>query len=193
MRASAGCPWPKTAVMKGRAATPARGQPADKRPCNPGRRRAPGLAQRDRSGRTGLGQDRPTGKRRGQRLVMDLRPQLCRSDGELGRKKGCGSAAQAVTAARRSVIVPMLVMRRGCSDVVDVLFRTGIQVSGNQMQRSVSIAVGERQRQQQDQASDKQRSHKTRRPRSSRNSSLLDNIDLGHRRVMTTGMTLCRT
>jgi len=44
------------------------------------------------------------------------------------------------------VIVPMLVMRRGCSDVVDVLFRTRIQVSGNQMQRGVSIAVGERQR-----------------------------------------------
>ena len=159
----------------------------------PGARERAGLAQRDRSGRTGLGQDRPTGKRRGQRLVMDLRPQLCRSDGELGRKKGCGSAAQAVAAARRSVIVPMLVIRRGCSDVVDVLFRTRIQVSGNQMQRGVSIAVGERQRQQQDQASDKQRSHKTRRPRSSRNSPLLDNIDLGHRRVMTTGVTLCRT
>ena len=124
-------------------------------PLQPGAREHAGLAQRDRSGRTGLGQDRPTGKRRGQRLVMDLRPQLCSSDGELGRKKDCGSAAQAVAAARRSVIVPMLVMRRGCPDVMDVLFRTGIQVSRNQMQRGVSIAGGERQRQQQDQASDK--------------------------------------
>jgi hypothetical protein len=54
------------------------------------------------------------------------------------------------------VIVPMLVMRRGCSDVVDVFFRTRIQGSGNQMQRGVSIAVGEHQRQQQDQAAQEQ-------------------------------------
>ena len=115
---------------------------------------------------------------------MDLRSQLCRSDGGLGRKKGCGSATQAVAAARRSVVVPMLVIRRGCSGVVDVLFRTGIQVSGNQMQRGVSIAVGKRQRQQQDQASDKQRSHKSRRPRSSRDLALVHSITLGHMRGM---------
>jgi hypothetical protein len=40
---------------------------------------------------------------------MDLCPDLGPSDGELGRKIGRGSAAQAVAAAGKSVMVPMLV------------------------------------------------------------------------------------
>jgi hypothetical protein len=41
---------------------------------------------------------------------MDLRPDLGPSDGELGWEIGRGNAAQAVAAARFSVIVPMLVI-----------------------------------------------------------------------------------
>jgi len=145
----------------------------------------PGLAQCAGSRGTGLWQKRQSGEARSKHVVMDLRPDLGPSDGELGRKIGCRNAPQAVAAARNPVIVPMLVMGWGRFGVVDVLFRTGLRVSGGQMQRGMSIAVGESERQQQHQASDKQRSHKTRRPRSFRNSSLVDSTNLGYRRLMT--------
>ena len=151
----------------------------------PGRKSRRVLAQRTGSGRSRFGQKRAVREGRRQRVIMDLRPEFCWSDGELGRKIGCRNAPQAVAAARNPVIVPMLVMGWGRFGVVDVLFRTGLRVSGGQMQRGMSIAVGESERQQQHQASDKQRSHKTRRPRSFRNSSLVDSTNLGYRRLMT--------
>jgi hypothetical protein len=42
---------------------------------------------------------------------MDLRREFCRSDAELGREIGCGAAAEAIAAARKSLGVLMLVMR----------------------------------------------------------------------------------
>jgi hypothetical protein len=110
----------------------------------PGARMRARLAQRAGSGRIGLGQKRPAGEGRGERVVVDLRPELCRSDAELGRKIGCRSTAQAVAAARNSVAVPMLVMGWNFSGVVDVLFRAGLGMRSAQMQRSMGIAVGER-------------------------------------------------
>ena len=79
------------------------------RPRNP-RAGAPGLTQRAGSGRTGLWQKRQAGEGRSQRVIMDLRPDLGPSDGELGWKIGRGSAAEAIAAARKSVIVAMLVI-----------------------------------------------------------------------------------
>jgi hypothetical protein len=103
---SARTPATETAVMKGRdvygpvcAGLRANG------PATQGAG-APGLAQRAGFGRPGLGQKRQAGEGRGQHVVMDLRPDF----GELGWEIGRGSAAQAVAAARFSVIVPMLVI-----------------------------------------------------------------------------------
>ena len=152
-------------------------------PATRARERA-GLAQRAGSGRTGLGQKSPAGEERGGRVVMDFRSKLGRSDAELGRKIGRGGAAQAIAAARNSVVVPMLVIGCGLPGLVGVLFRAGLGVSAAQMQRSMGIAADERERQHQDKASEKQRSHQARRPRSSRNSELLHSIDLGHMRSM---------
>ena len=76
----------------------------------PGRKSRRVLAQRTGSGRSRFGQKRAVREGRRQRVIMDLRPDLGPSDGELWRKIGRGSAAQAVAAARKSVIVPMLVI-----------------------------------------------------------------------------------
>ena len=76
----------------------------------PGARRAPGLAQRAGFGRTRVWQKRQAGEGRAQHVIMDFRPDLGPSDGELGRKIGRGRAAQAVAAALNSVIVPMLLI-----------------------------------------------------------------------------------
>jgi len=48
----------------------------------------------------------------------------------------------------------MLVVGRGFSGVMGVLFGTGLVMSATQMQRSVGVAANKRQRQQDDQASD---------------------------------------
>lgn len=159
---------------------PACGQTAPQ----PKGRRAPGLAQCAGSGRTGLWQKRQAGEGRAQHVIMDLRADLGPSDGELWRKIGRGSAAQAVAAARKSVIVPMLVIGCSRSGLVHVLFRAGSGVSATQMQRSMGVAADESERQHQDKASEKQRSHQARRPRSSRNSEWLHSTELGHMRGM---------
>ena len=83
---------------------------------------------------------------------MDLRRELCRSHAELGRKIDCGAAAQAVAAARKTLVVLMLMMRQRFSGVVGVLFRARFGVSGTQMKRGLSIAARKRERQQHDQA-----------------------------------------
>jgi hypothetical protein len=77
-------------------------------PVTRGARRA-GLAQRAGSGRTGLGQQRPAEEGRGECVVVNPRREFCRSDAELEWKIGCGGAAQAVAAARNTMVVPMLV------------------------------------------------------------------------------------
>ena len=127
-----------------------------KRPATRGGWRA-GLAQRAGSGRIGLGPQRPAGKRRGERVITDLRREFGRRDGEFGRKIDGRAAAEAIAAAGKSFVVPMLVMRRALSGaVVPVLFRAKLAVSGIQMKRSMSVAARKCERQQHDQAAQKQ-------------------------------------
>jgi hypothetical protein len=70
-----------------------------------------GLAQRTGSRRIGVGPERPAGKGRSERVIVDLRCELGRRDAELGRKIDGRTAAEAVAAARKSFVVPKLVMR----------------------------------------------------------------------------------
>ena len=85
---------------------------------------------------------------------MDLRGEFGRRDVELGRKIDGRTAAEAVAAARKSLVVPMLMMRRVFSGVMCVLFRARLAVSFIQMERSMGIAA--RKRQQHDQAAQEQ-------------------------------------
>jgi hypothetical protein len=64
---------------------------------------------------------------------MDLRGELCRSDAELRRETGARAAAQAVAAARKSMVVLILVVWRGFLAAVGVLFRERLGVSTAQM------------------------------------------------------------
>ena len=70
-----------------------------------------GLTQRAGSRRGGVGPERPAGKGRGEGVIMDLRREFGRGDAELGRKIDGRAAAKAVAAARKSLVMPMLVMR----------------------------------------------------------------------------------
>jgi hypothetical protein len=87
---------------------------------------------------------------------MDLRGEFGRRDVELGRKIDGRTAAEAVAAARKSLVVPMLMMRRVFSGVMCVLFRARLAVSLIQMERSMGIAARKRERQQHDQAAQEQ-------------------------------------
>src|SRR5712692_322049 len=108
--ASALMPSAETSVMKSRdAPRPAGAVLRANGPATRKRARS-GLGQRAGSGRIGVGQKCPAGERRCERVVMDLRRKICRSDSELGRKIDRGGAAQAVAAARKAVVVLMLVM-----------------------------------------------------------------------------------
>ena len=115
-----------------------------------------GLAQRAGSGRIVVGPKRPAGKRRGERVIMDLRRQFGRRDAELGRKIDGRTAAEAVAAAGKSLVVRMLMERLCVSALVPMLFRARPAVSGIQMKRGMGIPADESQRQQHDQAAQKQ-------------------------------------
>jgi hypothetical protein len=102
-------PAAETSVMKGKGNPGRHRRPSDKR-SQPGARVRARLNQRAGSGRARLGHERPAGKGRGGRVVVDLPRDLCRSDVEFGRKIGRGSTAEAVAAARNSAVVPMLMI-----------------------------------------------------------------------------------
>jgi hypothetical protein len=103
-------PMAATSVMKGKGVPAARvRRPLGKRPLTRTRVRA-GLAQRAASGRIGLGQKRPAGEGGGECVVTDLRRELGRRDAGLGRKIDDRAAAHAVAAARKSLIVLMLML-----------------------------------------------------------------------------------
>jgi hypothetical protein len=87
---------------------------------------------------------------------MDFRRKFCRRDAELGREIVHGTAAEAIAAARKSLVVLMLMVRRGISAVVGVLFGARFGVRGIQMKRSMGIAARERERQQDHQAAQEQ-------------------------------------
>jgi len=81
---------------------------------------------------------------------MDARRQVDGRDAERGRQVRGGGAAEAVAAAGKSLVMPMLmlVLRFGVPVMVGVLLGTGRAVSDVQMMRSMCVAAGERERQQ---------------------------------------------
>ena len=110
-----------------------------------------GLGQRAGSGRIGIGLECPAGQGCGQGVVMDPRRQLSRRESERGSKIHGRAAAEAVTAARKSLLMSMLMERR-LSVMVGVLFGARLVMSGVQMKRSMGVAAYESERHQQDQA-----------------------------------------
>ena len=131
-----------------------RRRPAGKRLRNPGAV-CPGLAQCAASGRIGIGPQHPPGQGRGQRVVIDPRRQIGRRDTERGREIHGRAAAEAVAAARQPVVMPML-MGRCLPVVVGMLFGAGLVVSAVEMKRGMGVAAHEGERQQQNQAAEKQ-------------------------------------
>jgi len=81
---------------------------------------------------------------------MDLRRVIRQNDGKLRRETSAKGAAQAVAAARKSMVVLILVVWRGFPAVVGVLFRDRLGVSTAQIQRGRGVAADESEGQQQD-------------------------------------------
>ena len=114
-----------------------------------------GLAQRGRSGRIGIGLQRPAGQRWGQGVVLDKRRQVGGRDTEGWRNIHGRAAAEAVAAARKPVVMAML-MKRRFSVMVGMLLGAGLVVSAVHMKRSMGVAADESERQQQNQAAQEQ-------------------------------------
>ena len=110
-----------------------------------------GLAQCAASRRICIGRQRPTRQGCDQRVVMYPHRQLSRCESERGSKIHDRAAAEAVTAARKSLLMSMLMERR-LSVMVGVLFGARLVMSGVQMKRSMGVAAYESERHQQDQA-----------------------------------------
>ena len=93
---------------------------------------------------------------------MDPRREIGRRDTEDWRNIHGGAAAEAVAAARKSVVMAVL-MKRCFSVVVRMLLRAGLVMSTVQMKRGVGVAADESERHEQDQAAQEQGSlHGTR-------------------------------
>ena len=107
-----------------------------------------GLAQRGRSGRIGIGLECPAGEGCGQGVVMDPCREIGRRDTEDWRNIHGRAAAEAVAAARKSVVMTMLIEWRFSVVVVGMLLGTGLVVSAVQMKRSMGVATDESDRQQ---------------------------------------------
>ena len=86
---------------------------------------------------------------------MGPRRQIGRRDPERGSKADGGAAAETVAAARKPVVMAMLMERR-FTVVVSMLLGAGLVVSPVQMKRSMGVAGDESERQQQDQAAQEQ-------------------------------------
>ena len=86
---------------------------------------------------------------------MDPRGEIGEGDIEDGGKIRGGAAAEAVAAARKPVVMAML-MRRCLPVVVGMLLGARLVVSAVQMKRSMGVAADESERQQQDQAPQEQ-------------------------------------
>ena len=78
---------------------------------------------------------------------MGPRRQIGRCDPERGSKVDGGAAAEAVAAARKPVVMAML-MERGLSVMVGMLLGAGLVVSTVHMKRSMGVATDESDRQQ---------------------------------------------
>ena len=114
-----------------------------------------GLAQRDRSGRIGIGLECLAGEGCGQGVVIDPCRQIGRRDTERGGNIDGRAAAETVATARKSVVMTML-MERCLSVVVGMLLGAGLVVSTVQMKRGMGVAADESERQQQNQAAQEQ-------------------------------------
>jgi hypothetical protein len=80
-------------------------------------------------------------------VVGNARRQIGRRHAERRRKIKGGAAAEAVTAAGKSLIVPMLIRRLGFAVMVRTLLRAGLGVSDVKMKRGMSVSAHESQRQ----------------------------------------------
>ena len=78
---------------------------------------------------------------------MGPRRQIGRRDPERGSKADGGAAAETVAAARKPVVMAMLMERR-FSVVVGMLLRAELVVSTVHMKRSMGVAADESKRQQ---------------------------------------------
>jgi len=121
-------------------------RPSGKRPRYPGAVRA-GLGQRAGSGRIGIGLECPAGQGCGQGVVLDMRPEIGRRDTEDWCNIHGRAATEAVAAARKSVVMAMLMERR-YTVVVGTLLGAGLVVSIVQMKRSMGVPADESERQQ---------------------------------------------
>ena len=121
-------------------------RPSGKRPRYPGAVRA-GLGQRAGSGRIGIGLECPAGEGCGQGVVMDPCREIGRRDTEDWRNIHGRAAAEAVAAARKPVVMAMLMERR-FTVVVSMLLGAGLVVSIVQMKRSMGVPADESERQQ---------------------------------------------
>ena len=106
-----------------------------------------GLDQRAGFGRIGIGLQRPAGQGYGQGFVMGPRRQIGRRDTEDWCNIHGRAATEAVAAARKSVVMAMLMERR-YTVVVGTLLGAGLVVSIVQMKRGIGVAAGESDRQQ---------------------------------------------
>ena len=113
-----------------------------------------GLAQRAGSRRIGVGTELPAGEGPSACVVTERRRELGQRDVGIGRKIDGRAAAEAVAAAGKSLVVRMLVERLCASALM--IFRARPAVSGIQMKRSMSVAARKCERQQHDQAAQKQ-------------------------------------
>src|SRR5215469_4234297 len=117
-----------------------------KGPWSPGGRGAC-ADQRPSSGRIRIGLQRPAGQERGEGVVLDMRPQIGWRDTEDWRNIHGRAAAEAVAAARKSVVMAMLMERR-FTVVVGMLLRARLVVSVVQMKRRMGVAADKSERQQ---------------------------------------------
>jgi len=123
----------------------------------PRTRRASGLARRAGSGRARVGLQASAGQEYGPGVVMKARQQIGRRHGERGRKINGDGATEAIAAAGKSLVVPVLVLSFVFAVMVGMPLGAGRGMNGVQMKRGMGIAARQRERQQHDQAAQEER------------------------------------
>jgi len=123
----------------------------------PRARRASGLARRAGSGRARVGLQASAGQEYGPGVVMKARQQIGRRHGERGHKINGDGATEAIAAAGKSLVVPVLVLSFVFAVMVGMPLGAGRGMNGVQMKRGMGIAARQRERQQHDQAAQEER------------------------------------
>ena len=88
---------------------------------------------------------------------MKARQQIGRRHGERGRKINGDGATEAIAAAGKSLVVPVLVLSFVFAVMVGMPLGAGRGMNGVQMKRGMGIAARQRERQQHDQAAQEER------------------------------------